>query len=68
MSLLEIKRAVDALAPAELEELASYVRKRGSAAWDAQIGQDAEAGKLDFLFKEADEARADGVLRDWPEE
>jgi len=66
MSLLEIKSAVDALSPAELAELASYVRERDSAAWDAQIEQDAAAGKLDFLFEEANTARANGTMRDWP--
>ena len=66
MSLLEIKSAVDALSPAELAELATYVRERDSAAWDAQIEEDAAAGKLDFLFEEADEARKNGTLGDWP--
>ena len=66
MSLLEIKRAVDALSPAELAELVTYVRERDSAAWDAEIEQDATAGKLDLLFEEAEEARASGGLRDWP--
>jgi len=66
MSLLEIKSAVDALSPEELAELAAYVRERDSAAWDAQIEQDAAAGKLDFLFEEADAARASGTLQDWP--
>ena len=66
MSLLEIKSAVDALSPAELAELASYVRERDSSAWDAQIEQDAAAGKLDFLFEEADAARTSGTLQDWP--
>jgi len=66
MSLPEIKSAVDALSPAELAELATYVRERDSAAWDAQIEQDAATGKLDFLFEEADTARTNGTLRDWP--
>lgn len=66
MSLPEIKNAVDALSPAELAELAAYVRERDSAAWDAQIEEDAATGKLDFLFEEAEEARMNGTLRDWP--
>lgn len=67
MSLPEIKSAVDALSPSELAELATYIRERDSAAWDAQIEQDAAAGKLDFLFEEADAARTSGTLRDWPD-
>lgn len=66
MSLVEIKSAVDALSPEELAELARYVRERDSAAWDAQIEEDAAAGKLDFLFEEAETARTNGTLRDWP--
>jgi len=66
MSLPEIKSAVDALSPAELAELATYVRERDSAAWDAQIEEDAATGKLDSLFEEAEAARTSGTLRDWP--
>jgi len=49
-----------------LAELAIYVRERDSAAWDAQIEEDAATGKLDFLFEEAEAAQASGNLRDWP--
>lgn len=64
MSLPEIKSAIDALSPAELAELAAYVRERDSAAWDAQIEEDAAGGKLDFLFDEVKTARAGDSLRD----
>jgi hypothetical protein len=30
------------------------------------MDQDAEAGRLDFLFQEADAERAAGQLNDWP--
>ena len=66
MSLSEIKSAVDALSPAELAELATYVRERDSTAWDAQIEEDAATGKLDFLFEETEAARTSGSLRDRP--
>ena len=66
MSLTEIKTAVDELAPQELAELAAFIRKRDNAEWDAQIEADAAAGKLDFLFEEAEKERAAGTLRDWP--
>jgi hypothetical protein len=67
MSLTEIKKAVDELTPKELAELAAFIRERDSAAWDRQIEEDAASGKLDFLFEEAEQARAAGALRDWPE-
>jgi hypothetical protein len=66
MSLAEIKSAVDELSIKELAELAAFIRERDNAAWDQQIEEDAAAGKLDFLFEEAEQARANGTLRDWP--
>jgi hypothetical protein len=67
MSLAEIKSAVRELSPKELAELSAFVAKQDSAAWAAQIEEDAEAGKLEFLFEEADRERAGGLLREWPE-
>lgn len=67
MSLAEIKSAVDELSPSELTELAAFIRKRDNTEWDAQIEEDAATGKLDFLFEEAEQERAAGTLRDWPE-
>ena len=64
MSLAEIKRAVRELSPKELAELAAFILKQDKAAWTRQIGDDAAAGKLDFLFDEADRERAAGHLRD----
>jgi hypothetical protein len=66
MSLAEIKSAVDELSVKELAELAAFIRERDNAAWDQQIEEDAAAGKLDFLFEEAEQARVNGTLRDWP--
>jgi len=67
MSLAEIKSAVDLLPVKELAELAAFIRERDNGAWDQQIEEDAAAGKLDFLFEEAEKERAAGTLRDWPE-
>ena len=67
MSLAEIKSAVRELSPKELTELAAFISKQDNAAWDKQIEQDATAGKLDFLFEEAECERAAGKLRDWPD-
>jgi hypothetical protein len=59
MSLAEIKRAVRQLSPRELAELAAFISEQDNAAWDAQIEHDAAAGKLDFLFQEAERERAE---------
>jgi hypothetical protein len=67
MSLTELKNAVERLSPAELAELAAFIRARDDAAWDRQIDADfAEGGRLREV---ANEVRADtraGKLRDLP--
>jgi hypothetical protein len=35
------------------------------APWD-EIDRDSSAGKLDFLFEEAERESAHGLLREWP--
>jgi hypothetical protein len=66
MSLSEIKTAVRELSPKELAELAAFIAKQDNAAWDKQMEADANGGKLDFLFEEAERERAAVKLRDWP--
>lgn len=68
MSLTEIKSAVRELSPTELAELAKFILEGDNTAWTTQMDEDATAGKLDFLFDEADKERATAKLRDWPEE
>jgi hypothetical protein len=68
MSVTEIKSAVRELSPTELAELAKFILEQNNAAWTNQMDEDAAAGKLDFLFDEADKERATAKLRDWPEE
>ncbi|MGA2144549.1 MAG: hypothetical protein ABSH49_06275 [Bryobacteraceae bacterium] len=34
--------------------------------WDEQMDRDSSAGKLDFLFEEAESKSADGLVREWP--
>ena len=36
--------------------------------WHDQIQRDSLAGKLDFLFDEAERQSAQGTLREWPPE
>lgn len=35
-------------------------------AWDRKMDSDAASGRLSFLVREADDARNQGTLRDWP--
>ena len=61
VSLAEIKDAVEALSPAELAELAAFVRQRDDAAWDQQIDADfGEGGRLSSVVHEVrEDIRAD---------
>ena len=67
MSLAEIKKAVDALSPSELADLAAFIRQREDAAWDRQIDADfAEGGRLRSIVNEVREDIRSGNLEDLP--
>jgi hypothetical protein len=62
----EIENAIQALRPEEYRRLIQWLREREQARWDEQMDRDSVAGKLDFLFEEADRESAQGLLREWP--
>jgi hypothetical protein len=62
----EIEQAAERLAPSDFARLASWVSARQHDLWTRQMEDDAEAGKLDFLFEEAGAERKSGALHDWP--
>jgi hypothetical protein len=62
----EIEQAAAQLAPADFDRLASWVGERHHNLWKHQMERDAEMGRLEFLFNEADSERQAGQLRDWP--
>lgn len=64
----EIEQAAARLAPSDFDRLAAWVSARYHELWSRQMEGDAAAGKLDFLFSEADAEREAGMLRDWPSE
>jgi hypothetical protein len=66
MNLAEIKTAVRELSPKELAELTAFIVQEDNTAWNAQMDADAAAGRLDFLFQEAERERAAGEMRAWP--
>jgi hypothetical protein len=35
--------------------------------WDDQLDSESSAGKLDFLFNEAESESVKGLLREWPQ-
>ncbi|MGH9771807.1 MAG: hypothetical protein ACRD4Q_08945 [Candidatus Acidiferrales bacterium] len=62
----EIEAAIDSLPPEEFLRFSEWFRARDEALWDRQLDNDSSAGKLDFLFEEAQGENAQGSLRDWP--
>lgn len=62
----EIEAAIQGLPPEEYHRIVLWFRAREQARWDEQMDRDSSAGKLDFLFEEADNESAQGLLREWP--
>ena len=67
MSLAEIKEAVETLSPADLAELAQFIRQRENLTWDRQIDADfSEQGRLRPVLEEVRENLRAGRLQDLP--
>jgi hypothetical protein len=49
----EIEEAIRRLSPEDLAALREWFAEYDADAWDRQIEQDAEAGRLDWLVEEA---------------
>ncbi|MGA9624619.1 MAG: hypothetical protein WBL65_21165 [Bryobacteraceae bacterium] len=62
----EIEAAIDGLPPEEYRHIVQWFRVREQQQWDQQMDADSSAGKLDFLFDEAESESAKGLLREWP--
>jgi hypothetical protein len=62
----EIEAAIQGLPPQEYERFVQWFRAREQTRWDEQMDRDSSAGKLDFLFDEADRESGQGLLREWP--
>ena len=62
----EIEAAIDGLAPEEYRRIVQWFRVREQRRWDEQMDADSLAGKLDFLFDEAESESVKGLLREWP--
>ena len=53
MSVSDLKKEVDALAPRELAELSAYIAQRDFAQWDSEIDRDfSEGGRLREVLEE----------------
>jgi len=60
----ELERAVTSLTAEEYCEFRQWFLERDWEQWDQQIEEDARAGKLDFLIREALEAKQQGKLQE----
>ena len=61
--LEEIEVAVEALPEKEYSQFRQWFLERDWRKWDQQIESDSASGKLDFLIREAHEAKIAGKLR-----
>ncbi len=62
----EIEAAISSLPPEEYRRIVDWFRAREQRHWDEQMDRDSAAGRLDFLFREAETESAQGIVRDWP--
>lgn len=62
--LEELERAIDNLPEEEYRRFRSWFMEKDWERWDRQIAEDSKAGKLDFLVREALEAKKKNELRD----
>jgi hypothetical protein len=62
----EIEEAIEQLSPEEFHRVAQWFNDREQARWDEQLDRDSAAGRLDFLFDEADGEAREGPFREWP--
>jgi hypothetical protein len=60
----EIKQAIDTLPEEDYVLLRQWFSEKDWQKWDAQIAEDSGSGELDFLLKEALEAKATNKLRE----
>ncbi len=65
-SIEEIEAAIDNLPPEDYRRIVQWFRLREQRRWDDQLDSDSSAGKLDFLFDEAESDSAQGTTHEWP--
>jgi len=62
--LEELEKTITNLPDEEYRQFRRWFLERDWERWDRQIIEDARAGKLDFLVKEALDAKKENKLRD----
>ncbi|MFO7652108.1 MAG: hypothetical protein R6X13_12315 [bacterium] len=62
--LAELETAIEKLEKKEYDQLRRWFLERDWQDWDRQVEADARSGKLEFLAREARQAKSLGKLRD----
>ena len=60
----ELKSEIERLPEEEFAELYRWLSEKDWARWDNEIAADSQSGKIDFLVREALDAKAKGKLKD----
>ena len=60
----ELKAEIERLPSQEFAELFRWLSEKDWEKWDQEIEADSQAGRLDFLVREAREEKAKGTLKD----
>ena len=60
----ELKAEIEQLPSKEFAELYRWLSEKDWERWDEEIAADSQAGRLDFLVREAREEKAKGTLKD----
>lgn len=63
MSVKEIEGAIQQLSASELAELAAWFAEYQAQAWDKQIEEDLDAGRLDSLLEEVEAEYSSGQAK-----
>jgi hypothetical protein len=60
----ELKAEIESLPSEEFAEIFRWLSEKDWERWDKEIEADSQAGRLDFLVREAREEKAKGTLKD----
>ena len=60
----ELKAEIESLPSEEFTEICRWLSQKDWERWDKEIEADSQAGKLDFLVREAGEEKTKGTLKD----
>lgn len=60
----QLEQQIERLSEQELAEFRAWFAEFDARVWDAEIEADSQAGRLDFLVREAREEKAKGTLKE----